>query len=87
MACGCLATRQANTRKPLFGKCQITLSSSQRSTRRYPTVLGRPNCLGGHLVVFTLNTVLIILPLCFMYPMAFRTLLNVFVLRIPIKSH
>jgi hypothetical protein len=48
---------------------------------------GDPSCLGGHLVGFTLNTKLIILPLCFMYPMAFRALLNVFVIRVPIESH
>ena len=38
-------------------------------------------------VLFTLNTILIILLLCFMYPIAFRALLNVFVIRIPIVSH
>lgn len=87
MACGCLATWQANTRKPLLGKGQIILSGSRRSIRRCPTVLGDPSCLGGHLAGFTLNTVLVILPLCFMYCIAFRTLLNIFVLRIAIESH
>jgi hypothetical protein len=46
-----------------------------------------PSCLGSHFVGFTLNTILFILLLCFVYPIAFRALLNVFVIRIPIGSH
>jgi hypothetical protein len=48
---------------------------------------GDPSCLGSHFVVFTLNTILIILLLRFVYSIAFRALLNVFVIRIPIGSH
>jgi heme/copper-type cytochrome/quinol oxidase subunit 4 len=48
---------------------------------------GDPSCLGSHFVGFTLNTVLIILPLCFVYAIAFRALLNVFVIRIRIETH
>jgi len=42
---------------------------------------------GFRFVLLTLNTILIILLLCFVYPIAFRALLNVFVIRIRIRSH
>jgi len=43
--------------------------------------------LGGHFFGLALNTVLIALPLRFVYLIAFRALLDVFVIRIPIRSH
>jgi hypothetical protein len=86
MRCGRLATRKANTRMLLHGKGQKTLSSSQRLVRRCVTVLGLER-LGSHFVGFALNAILVVLPLCFVYSIAFRALLDVFVIRVPIGSH
>ena len=46
-----------------------------------------PRGLRGHFVVFTLNAVFVVLPACFVYLIAFRALLNVFVIRIVIGCH
>src|SRR5262245_36716801 len=46
--------------------------------------------LGASEVLFcslTLNAILVVLPLRFVYPIAFRALLNVFVIRIPVGGH
>ena len=48
-----------------------------------PMIIGE----GFRFVLLTLNTILIILLLRFVYPIAFRALLNVFVIRIPIGRH
>ena len=34
-----------------------------------------------------LNAILVVLPLCFVYSIAFGALLDVFVIRVPIGSH
>src|ERR1700757_876650 len=82
------ATPQANTRMPLRARAKMPCAATGCSVRSLRDGPGEaPSCLGSHFVIFTLNAILVVLPLCFVYPPAFRALLDVFVIRIPIGTH